>query len=459
MYGCAPEDFIAGETIEEGLYENLNKPTVMIRDAAGKAKYTTLETDQDAADVLFHLELSKPLSSGLAATLSVGSADLVEAYNKENGTSFKAFPGKVELSGEVSLSSAELVSSDIPVSVQLTPDVLTDVTYAIPLVVKTDNDAAVKGNTHFLFVKNMKGRKMSATKASGIRLFSCMETGTANPLLHLTLRLQSTLQPLFDYAIIFTSGNGYTYDEEGRLKVKASPCQEALNANYEKYVKPLHDIGIKVILCLTGGQCTQLDGEYAREFAREVASYCEAYHLDGVFLDNEYHYESGEGWAGSSSKNSSRLMYELKKAMPDKEILAYLYVFNGFCDVDGLKTDEYLDWALNDYGASITGTGIGTGSENGGFPKSRTGVLSCNWAPAYWGSSLTATRAKNMRNEGYGAFMAYCMDCNTSTWSRQRTQLGYMAKYFYDDSLVYMRNDGTFGPYDADNTYLPKAEW
>lgn len=442
---CEPEDFHASYSPDGEGYELATATSAMIRNESGRAKWTTVEVNTKDTTVQFHVELSKSLGKSLTVTLAKGAASLVEDYNSENGTEYKTVEDSlVTIGSAATISSSSKISGDIPVTVKIDENVTTDGVYAIPLVVSS-NDASVKeGSVHLLLIKNVNGIKMSAEKSTGIKLFSCMETGTANPLFHLSFTLKNSGKPLFDYVIIFSSH--IAYDETlGKCVIDPNTCQAALNGNYEKYVKPLHDKGIKVLLSLLGSSTAgvaHLDDATAKLFAREVANYCRAYHLDGVFLDDEYTGGlSRPGFTSGSKQRAARLCYELKKAMPDKEVVTYIYSsMYGFTTVDGVEAGEFVDYAINDYGASI-----GTSAYQG-ITKSQIAIYSANYAPAYFRYCATESNLKSLRNQGYGAYMVYCLDFSLSTWRSALPQLKNIATYLYDDELV-------------DSNYRPTPEW
>lgn len=442
---CETEDFHSSYTPNAEGYELATATTAMIRNDAGRAKWTTVEAVTKDTTVQFHVELSKALSGSLTVNLEVGDAALVSDYNSENGTEYTAIEDSlVTIGSAATVSSGSKVSGEIPVTVKIDESLSTDKVYAIPLVVSSNNAGVKEGSVHLLLIKNMNGVKMSAEKSTGIKLFSCMETGTANPLFHLSFTLKNSGKPLFDYVIIFSSH--IAYDETlGKCVIDPNTCQAAINGNYEKYIKPLHDKGIKVLLSLLGSSTAgvaHLDDATAKLFAREVADYCRAYHLDGVFLDDEYTGSlSRPGFVSGSSTHAARLCYEIKKAMPDKAVVTYIYSrMYGFTTVDGVEAGEFIDYALNDYGRTI-----GTSAYQG-IKASQIGIYSTNFAPAYSSYQATATKLKYLRNNGYGAYMAYCLDFNISTWSKQLQQLKNIATYLYDDELV-------------DSNYRPTPEW
>lgn len=453
LWSCEKTAFDSGDMDFAGA--GAMKPVAMIRNSDGQAYFTSAEAFKTVGTVALHIEPSRQLTEPVICTLSYGDASSVDAYNSTNGTSYVAYPEElVEFGDPAALFEGETASTDVDVKFRVTDAISKGVTYAIPVKVETDNENVVPGTEHLVFVKNRIGETTSSLKDSGIRLISCMETGTANPLFHLSFELEKSGKPLFDYVIVFSSHIVYDFDEK-RIKIRPNSCQEAMSSNIEKYVKPLHDRGIKVILSLlssgydqfgknTGVALSSLDDATCRSLAREIADYCEAYDLDGVFFDEEY--SGGRTDIPGvlpylSSERVSRLCYETKKAMPDKELMVYIYSTTAtLVNIDGMNPSDYIDYALNDYGSWYAG------NYAGGLPKSKVAPCSLNCAPSFARWTANQSNLTRVRNEGYGAFMAYCLDFATSTWGSQISSLKNIAKYLYDDNLV-------------DLNYRPLPEW
>ncbi len=450
---CGKEVFDSGD-ISGDVSKSL-MPKAMIRNADGRAYFTTLEAFKANSSVELHIATAQAATTTVTCELSYGDASEVDSYNAANGTSYVAFPESLVSFGDPAvIFEGETESFGIDVNVKITSAVSRNVTYAIPVKVSTDCEDLIPGKTHLVFVKNRVGDVTSSIKDSGVRLFSCMEANTANPLFHLSFELQKSGKPLFDYVIIFSSHIVWD-QEERRIKILPNSCQEKFSSDYEKYIKPLHDKGIKVILSLlsswkdqfgegSGLALSSLDDASCKAFARDIADYCEAYHLDGVFFDEEYgcaRYDIPGVYPYLSAKQTSRLCYETKKAMPDKEVIVYIYTETAeLSAVDGVMPADYVDWALGDYGSWWGG------SYEGGMPKSKIAPCSNNCAPAYYKWTTGDANLQRIRREGYGAFMIYCLDFATSTWPSQLSALKSVARGLYDDTLV-------------DKGYRPKPEW
>ena len=156
--------------------------------------------------------------------------------------------------------------------------------------------------------------------------------------------------------------------ERKRVYVYNNPNVQFLLDNNEEYLQPLRKAGMKVIVSILGNHdeagVAQLSDMDCREFARELAAYCDAYNLDGVAFDDEYSNSpdlSNPWLAQKSTYAASRLAYECKKAMPDKIVSLYNYgsIYSQKLQViDGITPGEYCDYAVGDYNRSVS-PGIG----------------------------------------------------------------------------------------------------
>ncbi len=463
LAACQKEVFEVDGGTEDKI-KQMTTPKAQLRNASGSAYFTTVEAFEEETTVGLHLELSKAAASNISGTLAYGDESYITQYNATYGTSYKAFPSaKVSFGDPAVVFAGEKVSTDADITITVDDSILAsenykdgggDIVYAIPVTVTTDDSSVtLPGEPHIIFVKNRKGIT-PISKDRPYHIFSCQETGTANPLFHLALELGSTGEPLFDYVIVFSSALIWNPDEMA-IQVHPNTCQAALNANYEKYVKPLHDRGIKVIMSLlstgrdgqgpgTGLTMSSIEDDTAKEVAKMLADYCNAYHIDGIFFDEEYGQTRDDipGVASyASSRLTSRLCYETKMAMPDKEVIAYNYSYtSNLYAVDGVYPKDYIDWVIADYGS------WSQGNYEGGMPLSKMTPNSVNCAPGTQSWNATSYTLNTLKNQGWGGYMVYCLDFSIDTWSNQWTSLQRIAQYLFNDSLV-------------DTGYRPKAEW
>ncbi len=445
MLASCTEKFNVGNEINEEGYLAATKQVVGIRNEDGKALFTNVEIVGDNSEVSFFAELSKPASAATEAVIAVADESYVEQYNAEYGTSYAAFPKSAITieSGTVSIIKGEKKSQPVAISIKADASINANNTYMIPLEVTSKS--AESGKMHYVLVKDYRGRKFaSSEKASGIKLFSCMEVGNTNPLFHKSFMLQNSGLPLFDCVILFSANIDYD-TEECKLYVRnQTGVTGTLQSNV---VQELHDMGMKVVVSILGSTyagVAHLTDEACKSFAQELANYCEAYDLDGVFFDDEYtSYWDYPGMTSPSRDRAARLCYETKMAMPDKLVTCYVYsrTYGFYNEIEGVEPGDFVDYAINDYG-SWMGESYYLGME-----RSQVAPGSANFAASYARWTATPENLQRLRNDGYGAFMVYCLTFVVNeVWDREIESLQNIAQYLYDDVLV-------------DTGYRPECTW
>lgn len=413
----------------------------------GKMSKSSLEL-RTAGSTSLYFSLTNDTDKDVSATFTIDEA-LLQSYNAANGTSYKFFPKEqVTLgnNGSVTIAKGAKKSNPLDVAVKTSDATATGETFVIPLTVKVGGLALSKEASSYLLFITDYSKVPDCSKPSGIKLISCMEVNDVNPLNNLSYTLKGSGKPLFDMVILFSANINYDA-ETGRVYVYNNPNVQHLLSNRDKYIKPLQDRGIKVILGILGNHdrsgVANLAPNTAKAFAKELKGMCDAYKLDGVFFDDEYSAYQNPAPAGfvtPSSDAAARLAYETKQAMPGKIVSVYVYGRTGSFKnpVDGVQAGNFVDYAIHDYGAAYD-----LSSNYPGLPKSGMAMASQEFARGYFAdeSDLVA-----LRQGGYGAHMIFGL--NPNVWwfkSYQIPALQLVAKTLYDDELVY---DGKVYPKD-----------
>jgi len=429
---------------DENKYATADGLTVYVCDGDGRSTYSFTEL-REQGNVDLYLVANANAAAQVTATVAYDETALT-AYNGANGTNFEAFPKEnVTIAGAANIAAGK-AKSDSPLTLSLTSpgNLDADKTYAIPLKVTASGaKVATSAEYRVILVRDLSGlpdatkyvKDAEGNMVPGIKIFSCMEVNDTNPLNNICFTLKSNGKPLVDAVILFSSNINYNA-ETGRVYVYNNENNQAIFDMREKYLKPLKDRGIKVILSILGNHdrsgVANLGDVAARQFAQECKALCDAYDLDGVFLDDEYSsYQNPvpAGFVSPSYAACSRLYYELKRAMPDRWTVAYGYGRTQYLtEIDGKICGEYLDYALADYGSTVND------GMYPGLPKSGMGIRSSEYNQGRFYTQQSYL--ESMRAEGYGAYMIFAMDPNRNNVNSQIASMQNLAKYLYDDELV-----------------------
>ncbi len=447
------DDIVLGSEDDSRYQPASSDEMIYVTDAQGKRTYSTLEFNQSGSMTL-QLNATTAAKRECKVTFTYDTAALDE-YNTAQGTAYTAFPQNcvtLSDSGVVTLAAGSNVSAPITVNVTSSSSLSSDVTYVIPLRVSVTGGDATLGDldtTRLIFVKDLTtlpdctktGIDANGNTVKGATIFSCMEVNDTNPLNNLSFKLASTGKYLFDAVILFSANINYN-SETGRVYVSLNENVQAILDNRDKYIKPLQDHGMKVILGILGNHdrsaITNLADDTARDFAREIKALCDAYNLDGVFYDDEYSSPitpAPEGFVTPSKEAASRLMYEVKKIQPERWNVVYVYGnISSLTAVDGVQPGDFIDFALHDYGRGYDLT-----DNYPGLPKYNMGMGSQELNYGYYQTEETL---KGYWDKGYGSHMVFALDQSRSNFqSRQMTALQNVAKAYFNDDVVY---DGNF---------------
>lgn len=420
-----------------------------VSDAKGSMGHSNLEF-RDNAGLDFYVNASAAHAADENVAMAY-DATALEEYNNANGTSFEAIPQSwVSFSNDGVFVLAAGETKSAPVTMTLTSDGTLDheATYVVPLRITATSGRAVMASmsqTKLVFVKDLTaladcGKTWTDAEGNvheGIKIFSCMEVNDTNPLNNLRFTLKNSGKYMVDALIMFSGNINYNI-ETGRVYFYANPNVQHLLDNREKYLKPLKDRGMKIIMgvmCNHDRACiSNLADNTARLFAQELTALCNAYDLDGIFWDDEYCSPinpAPEGFVTPSNAAFSRLAYEFWKLNPTRWNVAYGYSVTGSAKaVDGVQPGTFISYCLPDYSSYYSDWT----SNYPGMTKSQCGGCSMEFAQGRWGA--TESTLRNMRNDGYGALMVFAMDPFRGTASGQETAMGKLARAFYDDEVV-----------------------
>ena len=193
-----------------------------------------------------------------------------------------------------------------------------------------------------------------------------LEVNDVNPLSVLEVKFTDGT-PFFDGVVLFSSNIQYNADGN-YVELYHNPNVQTLLEQRDTYIKPLQDAGIEVYLSILGNHTpawvSNLLPATAELFAAQVANAVKEYHLDGVFLDDEYRgtYSAGEyedlfypysTYYGNLEPQYSQFGYILKQALKtlswNPKVILYQVNEEEWRQVGGTPVNEYLDLLIPDH--------------------------------------------------------------------------------------------------------------
>ena len=463
---CDNDDLIVGG-VDTGNIMSPDGNVVYVTDALGNSEGVVFSF---AGSGTFNVygNSSKTVSGDCSVKFSY-TPDAILSYNADNGTDYEAVPeAMVTLSndGVVAFEAGALKTSPLSVTVSGNGQLDPTKTYAVPLTFVVNNGQPMGGeNSIVVLVRDTSefpGTDKTYNGAPGMKMIAVVEVNDFSPLNPLGFTLKDSGKQLFDMVVLFSANINYD-SQTGRVYVSRNENVQAILDNREKYIQPLQDRGIKVILGILGNHdesgISTLSDAACKDFAQEVKNVCDAYALDGVFLDDEYTDKDKAAastnplFQAASYKGSSRMAYEIKMAQPERLVLSYKWeeLYNAE-PIDGKQPGEFFDYVLNDYCDAVNPVETYPGLRQ---DQAGTGSWNCtdaNWYKARWmpgtvyNFSDGSTMAYNdifplagMRDAGYGALMVYNFYCNPGQRLTPRIleNLQLAAQTLYGEDLQY----------------------
>ena len=405
------EDINVGD-INETPYTPAAKQLVFLTDKYGLSNADSIVFNNSGSTDFF-VNVTSANTSAQTYTVSY-DASALDRYNAANGTSYKPLPESlVTIDGTATIAAGEQKSSAVSIGYKTAEELEKNGSYAIPLTVKggSAETSAEKGD--FVYVVRDITKMPNCHKGTGQIVISCQETNDANPLHNLCYTLKESGKYVIDQVILFSGNINYNVETGEVYNYNNENITHVLE-NRDKYIKPLQEKGMKVILGILCNHdracCTHLSDENCRKFALELKAKVEAYGLDGVFFDDEY-CNRGDYPGFTTYNNFSRLAYECKKAMPDKLVQAYVYSGTGSAsEIEGKQPGEFIDYGIQDYGRYS--------DLSGSYPgMAKSGMIQASSEFAR-GSIISESRARQIVTDGYGGTMIFSLNPSNGYVSR-----------------------------------------
>ncbi len=423
---CEADPITVGKELD-GNFDKIYETAVQVTDLTSGKATRVLEMWNETESTEMKVVLSRTAAVATEISFVVDPEYLAE-YNQKNGTAYELYPADLVSfgNGSVSVGAGEKEAT-IEMTVSAMDDFDPAVTYVIPVGVKGRNVELYDEASHCFYMVNDMRSLPNCDKGEGaVKGFLFFEVNDTNPLNALSFQLENG-KLVWDAVVLFAANINYDSQNQ-RAYISCNPNVQYLLDNNETLLQPLRKRGIKVILGLLGNHdiagLAQLSDAGAKDFAAEVAYYCEAYNLDGVNYDDEYSKApdlSNPYFTQSSYAAAARLSYETKKAMPDKLVTIFAYgqmYSSSAAEVYDEELDEYIDadyWvdvAVPNYGSSAYPIGDMTYEKCAG--------AAMEFALGY--TTFNASYAQRVLDGGYGWIMGFAP--SPANYSRQFNQLG-----------------------------------
>lgn len=438
MLASCTDDIQIG-SLDESRYDNIKELKGTVRDASNGKTSTIVELRKEDYNTSVEFTLARAPKKGVDVIISVDESYL-DTYNAEHGTSFKLYPvDRVQLQngGKIVMAPDDKASYtlDLVIPALDTVNFEADQTYLLPLKaeVATEGVSVSKSESRCVYlVKNLAGDGLADRKPGEKQTFFFFEVNDTNPLNALQWRMEDG-RYLVNYLVLFAANINYNR-ETGEVYIYTNPQVTYILAHNEEVLQPLRRHGIKVILGLLGNRdesgLAQLSDIGAKDFAQKIAAMCYAYNLDGVNFDDEYSNSpdlSNPLFARPSKAAGARLMFETKKAMPDKYVTTFQYGnMSGADYVDGISAGSWLDIAVANYGGRAT-------------PFEGMTLANCSGQSTEMarGGYIGVSNAQRVANSEYGYYMVFApWAANNQGSHNQFDSLSNLAEGLYGTRLV-----------------------
>lgn len=328
----------------------------------------TMEQGAAAYTVTPVLKLASALEDAGSMTLSYDEA-VVDTWNSYGGVPVceKLPEGSYTLPEEGFTIPAGQTDVQLPIEINL-ENLEYETSYMLVLKVqaKSDNIGDVScgndGLRYIITTAKEPAKPVDKTRKN----LAILEVNDVNPLSVLEVKFTDGT-PFFDGVVLFSSNIQYNADGN-YVELYHNPNVQTLLEQRDTYIKPLQDAGIEVYLSILGNHTpawvSNLLPATAELFAAQVANAVKEYHLDGVFLDDEYRgtYSAGEyedlfypysTYYGNLEPQYSQFGYILKQALKtlswNPKVILYQVNEEEWRQVNGTPVNEYLDLLIPDH--------------------------------------------------------------------------------------------------------------
>lgn len=211
----------------------------------------------------------------------------------------------------------------------------------------------------------------------------------------------------FDMAIIFASNINYDAQADKAVLYHNPNVTEVLT-NKDKYIKPLQDKGMKVLLSVLGnhqgvGFANFTSRAAAKNFAEQLDHAVRTYNLDGIDFDDEWAKYGNNGQPYPNDSSFVMLVQETRKLMPDKIITLYdIGEAAQFDEWKGMRVGDYINYSWQAFYGNYSAPQIA-----GLDDKVKLGPAAVWINQQPFDPSTAASLATQTIQDGYGIFLHY----------------------------------------------------
>lgn len=366
LLACTSNVFTACEdditiSSENNSFGNIEGNFGYVKSAAGAKALTAIAINSDKHGTgHLYFELNKATNKDITVTFKVDESAL-NTYNQVNGTNYPMYPtDKLSLKNEgiTTIPAGKRKSSSVELDIQ--PGGTIGTTYAVAVSATASDGIETSSNNESYIYLVTPQATLPNTEKGRVKTICYIEVNNENILNAGEYTMENSKKPFFDIVNVFAAN--IRLNEEGKPYVHCNPQVTFVLENADKLIRPLQQKGIKVHLTILGDHTPagmrSLGDEAAKDFAKELKSYVDIYGFDGISFDDEWsNYEQVGGHPGlvvPSQEQYSRLIYECRQIMPDKQIGVYwCKQENGepsinypLGDIEGKDVNDLLDYTV-----------------------------------------------------------------------------------------------------------------
>lgn len=366
LLACTSNVFTACEdditiSSENNSFGNIEGNFGYVKSAAGAKALTAIAINGDKHGTgHLYFELNKATNKDITVTFKVDESAL-NTYNQVNGTNYPMYPTdklSLENEGITTIPAGKRKSSSVELDIQ--PGGTIGTTYAVAVSATASDGIKTSSNNESYIYLVTPQATLPDTEKGRVKTICYIEVNNENILNAGEYTMENSKKPFFDIVNVFAAN--IRLNKEGKPYVHCNPQVTFVLENADKLIRPLQQKGIKVHLTILGDHTPagmrSLGDEAAKDFAKELKSYVDIYGFDGISFDDEWsNYEQVGGHPGlvvPSQEQYSRLIYECRQIMPDKQIGVYwCKQENGepsinypLGDIEGKDVNELLDYTV-----------------------------------------------------------------------------------------------------------------